>query len=69
MPPIGEVFAFIRKLRDTVHDSSPIYIGLVGRPAHNRLFSAPVAQDCAVWKQKLDALSDPYVKIFPLHRR
>ena len=65
MPPIGEVFAFIRNLRGTIHDSSPIYIGLVGKPTPDRTFTAPAAQDCAVWKQKLDALSDPYVKIFP----
>ena len=65
MPPIGEVFAFIRNLRAAIHESSPIYIGLVGKPTCYRTFTVPAAQDCAVWKQKLGALSDPYVKMFP----
>ena len=65
MPPIGEVIAFIRNLRDSVHKSTPIYIGLVGKPVHHRNLTIPAPRDCSVWKQKLDALSDPYVKIFP----
>ncbi len=65
MPPIGEIIAFIRNLRNSVHESTPIYIGLVGKPVHNRDLTIPAPRDCSVWKQKLDALSDPYLKIFP----
>jgi hypothetical protein len=65
MPPIGEVLAFIRNLRDSIHESTPIYIGLVGKPAHNRNLTTPAPQDCSIWKQKLDTLSDPYLKLFP----
>lgn len=65
MPPIGEVFGFIKKLRAAVLGSTPIYIGLVGKPADTRRFTSPLPGDCRIWKQKLDALSDPFLKIFP----
>ncbi len=65
MPPIGEVFGFIKKLRAAVLRSTPIYIGLVGKPADTRTFTSPLPEDCKIWKQKLDALSDPFLKIFP----
>lgn len=65
MPPIGEVLGFIKKLRAATHKSTPIYIGLVGKPLHNRNFTSPKSQECKIWKQKLDALADPFLKIFP----
>ena len=65
MPPIGEVFGFIKKLRTAVHKSTPIYVGLVGKPSDTGTFTSPLPGDCKIWKQKLDALSDPFLKIFP----
>ena len=65
MPPIGEVFGFIKKLRTAVHRSTPIYVGLIGKPADTGTLTSPLPGDCKIWKQKLDALSDPFLKIFP----
>lgn len=65
MPPIGEVLGFIKKLRTTTTKSTPIYIGLVGKPLPNRNFTSPKSQECKIWKQQLDALADPFLKIFP----
>jgi len=65
MPPIGEVSAFIKKLRSCTHQNTPIYVGLVGKPTKTHPFTSPKPQECTIWKQKLDAFADPFLKIFP----
>ncbi len=65
MPPIGEVIDFIKKMRTIVHKNSPIYVGLVGKPTNTHHFTSPKPEECRIWKQKLDAFSDPFLKIFP----
>jgi len=68
MPPIGETIEFIKNLRSVVHTATPIYVGLIGKPDDDKHFASPRAEDLKIWKQKLDAESDPYLKMFPFTR-
>ena len=65
MPPIGEVIGFMDRLRAAVGDSTPIYIGLVGKPMPGNPLRSPASGELTIWQQKIDSLADPHLKIIP----
>jgi hypothetical protein len=40
MPPIGEIIEFIKNLRTVIHATTPIYVGLTGKPDNDKHFAS-----------------------------
>ncbi|MGW8195085.1 MAG: DUF2868 domain-containing protein [Desulforhopalus sp.] len=65
MPPLVDFLTLLTEWRRMLPKNAIIFIGLVGRPGSTAL--TPVAQqDFTVWRQKVEAIGDPYINIFPL---
>ncbi len=62
-PPIMEDITFIRTLRHYLGDSTPILVGLIGKPRHETIYTQVSAIDWRTWKEKFTALGDPYLRI------
>ena len=60
-PPIRESLWFIRQVRRMLGEKAPLVIGLIGKPVPGTLFTRIKADNGRVWKQKTDALGDPYL--------
>ena len=65
-PPIRETLSLIKALGRDVGDGKELIVVLVGRPGRETLFTAPSPVDYRVWRQKLNALGDPRLRITPL---
>jgi hypothetical protein len=61
-PPIKEIMDYIRWLRKMTGKHLLIYIGLVGKPQNDTVFTPARDADYTVWKQKITALRDPYLQ-------
>ena len=60
-PPIRENLLFIRDLRIATGETSMIWVGLIGRPKQDAVFTRVKEEEWDVWHQKLKALGDPYL--------
>ncbi len=65
-PPILETLGFIRQARDIMGPESVILIGLIGKPGADTLFTPVKKENRQVWKQKINAMGDPYLQVQPL---
>ena len=67
MPPIGDLFRFLRNLRSTLPTATPIHIGLLQKPLKTNEMNPSTDHNFKIWKQKIDNLGDPYLSILILH--
>lgn len=65
-PPITEFLTFVRDLRGAVGEKTLISIVLIGKPSPDTIFTEVRQQDYAIWRQKVDALADPYLQCLRL---
>jgi len=66
LPPIGDLFTFLKGLRKSVGTKTSIFIGLIGKSKKMNMFSPPTSLDRSVWKQKIAGLGDPYLSVIEL---
>lgn len=59
--PIREVLDYIKDIKTMSGEGSRLYILLVGKPSKDTIFTPSDAHDFHVWKQKINALSDPNI--------
>jgi hypothetical protein len=65
MVPLVDFLSYVKKLRKLLPTDGIIHVGLVGRPETTSL--TPVApEDFTIWRQKIEAVGDPYLTIFSL---
>ena len=60
-PPIRENLRFIQDLRTISGDRTMIWVGLIGRPGQDTVFTRATEEEYGVWQQRLKALGDPYL--------
>jgi hypothetical protein len=65
MVPLVDFLSFLKELRTILPDNSIIHLGLVGRP-NTTVFTPTAPTDLTLWRQKIEALSDPYLSVFSL---
>jgi hypothetical protein len=63
MPPIIDFIVFIKDLRRALPPSTPIRIGLIGRPGSKSVFNPVAPADYKIWQQKMDSLGDAYLSV------
>lgn len=61
-PPIRETLLFLAQLRDRLGKTGRIVVGLIGKPAAGTIFTPVREEDWRIWKRKIDAIGDPYVR-------
>jgi hypothetical protein len=63
-PPIKESISWIKSLLTTRKGTTvKIVIALVGKPGHDTVFTPPSEMDKMIWKQAINSLGDPYIRI------
>jgi len=62
-PPIRETLRFIQDLRKASGDTTMIWVGLIGRPRGESVFTPVKAEEWKIWHGKLTALGDPYLGV------
>jgi hypothetical protein len=60
-PPIKEVITYLEDLRVMLGKTAPVYIGLVGKPRPDDIFSPVEETDWKLWSRKTGALNDPFI--------
>lgn len=65
MVPLVDFLSYLKDLRAILPKNGIIYLGLVGRPAESVLTPVTPA-DFTIWRQKIEAIGDPYLTIFSL---
>jgi hypothetical protein len=60
-PPIREVVTYLEDLRVMLGKTTPVYIGLVGKPRPGGIFSSVEESDWKLWRRKTGALNDPFI--------
>lgn len=65
MVPLVDFLSYLKELRTILPKNGIIYLGLVGRPEATALTSV-TPEDFTIWQQKIEAVGDPYLTIFPL---
>ncbi len=65
-PPIRETIWFIREIRKIIGPEPSIFIGLVGKPGPDTLFTPVKRENMRIWQHKIDAMGDPYLQVQPL---
>jgi len=61
MPPIAALLVFVQELRRALPEKTAIRIGLLGRPGPATIFTPVEPAAFSLWRQKTDALGDPYL--------
>ncbi len=65
MVPLVDFLTYLKELRNCLPENNIIHLGLVGRP-DTTIFTPAAATDLTIWRQKIEALGDPYLSIFSL---
>ncbi|TKB28522.1 DUF2868 domain-containing protein [Desulfopila sp. IMCC35006] len=65
MVPLVDFLSYLKELRTILPDNTIIHLGLVGRPDAT-VFTPAAPTDLTLWRQKIEALGDPYLSIFSL---
>jgi hypothetical protein len=60
-PPIQETHLFLKELRRYFGTKTKIYVGLIGKPAPDSIFTEVEDRDFIIWEQALFSMGDPYV--------
>lgn len=63
MVPLVDFLSYLKELRTILPAKSIIHLGLVGRP-DTTVFTPTATKDLAIWRQKIEALGDPYLSLF-----
>lgn len=62
-PPIDEFLEFVRLVRGALSVQARITIGLFGKPLSGNKFAHVKDTDLRVWKQIIDEVGDPYLRL------
>jgi hypothetical protein len=62
-PPLIENLSFIKTLRTNLGERIPILIALIGKPAMGKVFTPVASVDWQIWKEKIMAMGDPYLRM------
>ena len=65
MVPLVDFLSYLKELRTILPKNNIIHLGLVGRP-NATVFTPTAPADLNLWRQKIEALGDPYLSIFSL---
>lgn len=65
MVPLVDFLTFLKELRKILPDKNIIHLGLTGRPEAT-VFTPTASSDMRIWRQKIEALGDPYLILFSL---
>lgn len=65
MVPLIDFLSYLGEIRAAIPADMVISIALVGRRSQT-LFTPVTHRDFTIWKQKVEALADPYLHLFPL---
>ncbi len=65
MVPLVDFLTYLKELRNILPEKSIIHVGLTGRP-EGAVFTPTASADLRIWRQKTEALGDPYLTLFPL---
>ncbi|MBM9518246.1 DUF2868 domain-containing protein [Desulforhopalus vacuolatus] len=65
MVPLVDFLSYLGEIRAAIPGDMVISIALVGRRS-GTLFTPVTRRDFTIWKQKVEALADPYLHLFPL---
>ncbi len=65
MVPLVDFLTYLKELRTILPENTIIHLGLVGRPDAT-VFTPAAPTDLTLWRQKIEALGDPYLSIFSL---
>lgn len=61
-PPIKEVISWIQNLRNVIGKKTGIILALIGKPAHDKVFTSPKDTDLLIWERAVNSLGDPYIR-------
>ncbi len=61
-PPLVEDIAFIKALRHHLGERIPILIALIGKPQADNIFTPVEPVNWQIWKEKIMAMGDPYLR-------
>ncbi len=61
-PPIKETLSYLRELRRVLDVHLLIYIGLIGKPGKDTIFTPAADSDFILWKRNIAGLNDPYIR-------
>lgn len=64
MPPIQDILTLFIDLRKTAGDGVDMVVALIGKPEET-IFTAPLDTDVAIWRDKLQSLGDPWLRVEP----
>ncbi len=62
-PPIKENIQWIKSLRNSTKNKIGMIIALVGKPVGGDDFAPPSDSDKTIWKQAINSLGDPYIRV------
>jgi len=62
-PPIRETLQFLIKLRQRLGNTGRVVVGLIGKPDSETIFTTVRDGDWRIWKRKIEALGDPYLRV------
>ncbi len=62
-PPIRETLMYIRKIREITGAKAKIIVALIGKPAHETVFTSVKTEDYKIWEQKISRIGDPYLRL------
>jgi hypothetical protein len=62
-PPLIENLSFIKTLRTNLGERIPILIALIGKPVKAKVFTPVASVDWQIWKEKIMAMGDPYLRM------
>lgn len=62
MVPLVDFLTYLKELRGVTNKTTIITVALTGRPSSSP-FTSVAQQDMVIWKQKLEAMGDPYIQL------
>ena len=65
-PPLKETELFLRELRQLAGERTPLTIFLIGKPSAQTVLTPVDPEQLQIWRQKMQALGDPWLEVQPL---
>lgn len=65
-PPLRETESLLQSIRRIVGETVPLTILLLGKPSSQTIFTPVSPEHLRIWEQKMRAISDPCLDVFPL---
>ncbi|MBU0675466.1 MAG: DUF2868 domain-containing protein [Proteobacteria bacterium] len=66
LPPIGEFFSLIMRLRGRLGATVPIFVALVGKPDVASIFTPAEQGDITIWRARIRAMGEPDLQALEL---